>query len=106
MSTDDVVRSNHVVALQKPNRSHTPSRVLRRAVVPEAPALPQPHAREVTGRRSPSSSGAVVPVLLLSLTPCHAHGLVRPTVAAARARHTFILSLSSQYRQIKSNYIS
>jgi hypothetical protein len=66
-STDDVERSSRVVALQKPNRPHTPSKVLRRAVVPEAPALPQPHAREVTGRRSPSSSGVVLSVLLLSL---------------------------------------
>jgi hypothetical protein len=39
-STDDVERSSRVVAPQKPNRPHTPSRVLRRAVVPEAPALP------------------------------------------------------------------
>jgi hypothetical protein len=34
-------------------------------MVPEAPALPQTRAREVIGRRSPSSSGVVVSVLLL-----------------------------------------
>jgi hypothetical protein len=66
-STDGVERSSRVVAPQKPNRPHTPSRVLRRAVVLEAPALLQPYACEVTRRRSPSSSGAVVSVLLLSL---------------------------------------
>jgi hypothetical protein len=66
-STDDVERNSHIVAPQKPNRLHTPRRVLRRAVVPEAPALPQPRAREVIGRRSPSSSRAVVSVFPLSL---------------------------------------
>jgi hypothetical protein len=65
-STDDVERSSRVVAPQKPNRPQTPSRVLRRAVVPEAPALPQPRAREVIGWRSPSSSRAVVSMFLLS----------------------------------------
>jgi hypothetical protein len=61
-------RSSRVVALQKPNRPHTPSRVLRRTVVPKAPALPQPHGREVTGCKSLSSSGVVVSMLLLSLS--------------------------------------
>jgi hypothetical protein len=65
--TDDVERSSRVVTPQKPNHPYTPSRVLRRAMVPEAPALPQPRAREVTGWRSPSSNGAVVSVFLLSL---------------------------------------
>jgi hypothetical protein len=48
-STDDMERSNRVVAPQKPNLLHTLSRILRRAVVPEAPALPKPRAREATG---------------------------------------------------------
>jgi hypothetical protein len=67
MLTDDAKRSSHAVAPQKPNCPHTPSRVLRRAVVPEAPALPQPRAREITGQRSPSSSGVVVSMFLLFL---------------------------------------
>jgi hypothetical protein len=66
-STNDVERSSRIVAPQKLNRLHTPSRVLRRAVVPEVPALPQPRAREVIGQRSPSSSRAVVSMFLLSL---------------------------------------
>jgi hypothetical protein len=61
-------RSSRVVAPQKPNCPHILGRVFRRAVVPKAPALPQPRAREVTGRRSPSSSGVVVSVLLFSLS--------------------------------------
>jgi hypothetical protein len=67
-STNDVERSSRVVAPQKSNRPHTLGKVLRSAVVSEAPALPQPRAREVMGRRSPSSSGVVVSVLLLSLS--------------------------------------
>jgi hypothetical protein len=67
-STDDVEMSGRVVAPQKPSRPHTLSRVLRRAVVLEAPALSQTRAREVMGRRSPFSSGVVVSVLLLSLS--------------------------------------
>jgi hypothetical protein len=67
-STDDMKRSSRVVTPQKPNRPHTSGKVLRRAVVPKAPSLPQPRAREVMGRRSLSSSGVVVSVLLLSLS--------------------------------------
>jgi hypothetical protein len=65
--TDDVDRSSRVVAPQKPNRPHTLSRVLRQVVVPEALALPQPHAREVTRQRSPSNSGVMLSMFLLSL---------------------------------------
>jgi hypothetical protein len=46
----DVERSSRVVAPQKSNCLHTPSRVLRRTRVPEAPALPWFRARGVTGR--------------------------------------------------------
>jgi hypothetical protein len=49
MSIDDVERSSRVVAPQKLNCPHTPSTVLRRIRVPEAPALPWFHARGVTG---------------------------------------------------------
>jgi hypothetical protein len=49
-SIDDVDRSSRVVAPQKPNCPHTPSRVLRRTSVPEAPPLPWFRARGVTGR--------------------------------------------------------
>jgi hypothetical protein len=49
-SIDGVERSSRVVAPQKPNCPHTPSRVLRRTRVPEAPALPWFRARGVTGQ--------------------------------------------------------
>jgi len=46
---DDDRRSSRVVAPQKPNRPTTPSRILRRAPVPEAPALSMLCARRDTG---------------------------------------------------------
>jgi hypothetical protein len=49
-SINDVERSSRVVTPQKPNCPHTPSRVLRRTRVPEAPALPWFRARGVMGR--------------------------------------------------------
>jgi hypothetical protein len=46
---DDDRGSSRVVTPQKPSRPTTPSRILRRAPIPEAPALPILRARRGTG---------------------------------------------------------
>jgi hypothetical protein len=49
---DDDRGSSRVVAPLKPNRPTTPSRILRRAPIPEASALPMLRARKCIGWRN------------------------------------------------------